>query len=82
VTPAGGAEPEQPAPTVTLAAATTGISAAAGNTAPAVPSTTDSTARWLGGAGLVVGALGLGIGAGATVRARNAVAAAKSRGTV
>ena len=33
---------------------------------------TDDTARWLGGIGLVVGALGLGFGVGATLRARRA----------
>jgi uncharacterized protein YcnI len=32
--------------------------------------TSDTTARWLGGAGLVVGALGAGFGIGATMRAR------------
>ncbi len=32
----------------------------------------DSTARWLGGAGLVIGALGLGVGAGALLRTRQA----------
>lgn len=85
VTPAGGAEPEHPAPTVKLAAAT---GAGAHATAPgdhteaAAASTSDDTARWLGGAGLVVGALGLGVGAGATIRARKAgVAAATSGGT-
>jgi hypothetical protein len=41
-------------------------------------STTDNTARWLGGIGLAVGALGLGFGAGATLRARRAVASAKA----
>lgn len=40
----------------------------------AATSTTDSTARWLGGIGLVLGALGLGVGAGATMRARRAIA--------
>jgi hypothetical protein len=44
-------------------------------------STSDGTARWLGGAGLVVGALGLGIGVGATLRARKAGTAAASNGT-
>jgi len=34
----------------------------------------DNTARWLGGAGLLVGAIGLGVGAGATIRARKATA--------
>jgi uncharacterized protein YcnI len=89
VTPAGGAEPEHPAPTVTLAAATTDhghassasdMGAAGGHAESAAPSTTDSAARWLGGAGLVVGALGLGAGVGATVRARK-VATAGSKGT-
>jgi uncharacterized protein YcnI len=71
VTPPGGAEPEHPAPTVTLAAATddTDSSATPDNSA-AAPSASDDTARWLGGAGLVVGVLGLGVGVGATVRAR------------
>ena len=32
----------------------------------------DDTARWLGGAGLLVGALGVGIGAGALARSRGA----------
>jgi len=41
----------------------------------AAASSSDNTARWLGGAGLVVGALGLGLGVGATLRARRAVAA-------
>jgi periplasmic copper chaperone A len=43
-------------------------------TEAAAVSTTDNTARWLGGAGLVVGALGVGFGVGATVRARRATA--------
>ena len=41
-------------------------------------STSDTTARWLGGIGLVVGALGLGVGAGATLRARKVTSAAKA----
>jgi uncharacterized protein YcnI len=32
----------------------------------------DTTARWIGGAGLAVGALGLGVGAGAVLRIRRA----------
>jgi uncharacterized protein YcnI len=40
----------------------------------AAESADDDTARWLGGAGLVVGALGLGVGIGATMRARKAAA--------
>jgi periplasmic copper chaperone A len=93
--PASGAEePEHPAPVVALAPADaadqqagapangdthTGDSQtpAEGTAAPA--SSTDTTARWLGGIGLVVGALGLGFGAGATMRARRATAAPKAK---
>jgi uncharacterized protein YcnI len=39
---------------------------------------TDDTARWLGGLGLAVGALGLGVGVGATLRARRVVASARA----
>jgi uncharacterized protein YcnI len=45
----------------------------------AAAASTDDTARWLGGAGLVVGALGLGFGVGATLRARRTVAAKTSQ---
>ncbi|MPZ81382.1 MAG: DUF1775 domain-containing protein [Actinophytocola sp.] len=90
--PAEGAEePEHPAPVITLSpaeedehghdAATPAPAAADAddieNTASAA-STSDDTARWLGGAGLVVGALGLGVGVGATMRARWVVAANKT----
>ncbi|MDQ7804003.1 YcnI family protein [Amycolatopsis sp. A133] len=83
-TPAGGEEPEHPAPVVKLAekakdgdahgsmantASTNGEQATA-----TAANTSDSTARWLGGAGLLVGAIGLGVGAGATIRARKATA--------
>lgn len=77
----GAEEPDHPAPVVTLTAAS-GDDHAAMATAPqaTTPTTstsnTDDTARWLGGAGLVVGALGLGTGIGATVRARRKVAQA------
>jgi uncharacterized protein YcnI len=86
VTPANGQEPEHPAPTVELAAATgvdahAGMTAAGGHAEAAAASTSDGTARWLGGAGLVVGALGLGVGAGATIRARKAGAAAVATST-
>jgi hypothetical protein len=54
-----GAEPERPAPTVELVAAP-------GTTAAG----TDDTARWLGGAGLAVGALGVGVGGGAVLSNR------------
>lgn len=81
-----GSEPERPAPVVELAAAEGDGHGGGGN--PAVENAaaesddgsdeaasaagTDDTARWLGGAGLVVGALGLGFGVGATMRARKA----------
>ncbi|HKS46672.1 MAG TPA: YcnI family protein [Amycolatopsis sp.] len=91
VTPANGQEPEHPAPTVKLAAATgdghdgmAGMSMGSsdsgssdsGSSTDGSASNTDTTARWLGGAGLVVGALGLGFGAGATLRARKATKSA------
>lgn len=77
----GQPEPEQPAPSIELASSE---SAAHGGAEPASTSAsggeqqqeagggTDTTARWLGGAGLAVGALGLGVGAGAVLRARRA----------
>lgn len=79
-----GAEPERPAPTVVLAAGDddgvgdeghgSGAGDANGTTttaAGAAPGTgSDTTARWLGGGGLLVGALGLGVGAGAVLRSR------------
>jgi len=76
-----GAEPEHPAPVIELApasedddehaapAANESDDEDADDTAAAGDGT-DDTARWLGGAGLVVGALGLGFGAGAMLRAR------------
>jgi uncharacterized protein YcnI len=82
VAPAGAAEPENPAPTVKLVAATAdGNATTTGDaSAAAASSTSDNTARWLGGGGLAVGALGLGVAAGATLRTRKAAAAA-SKGT-
>ncbi len=71
--PEQGAEPEHPAPTLTLIPDQAGHTHAPSGPAPA-PAATDSagdpTARWLGGAGLAVGALGLGVGAGAVLRSR------------
>lgn len=79
---ADGSEPEHPAPELVLAAAAGGTdhggmvaSSAPTASAPAVSAapaaaTSDTTARWLGGGGLVIGALGLGLGVGATVRGR------------
>lgn len=83
----GKDEPEHPAPEIALSAeggddhhgtaaaedpADAAMTTNTTNTAAAA--STDNTARWLGGAGLVVGALGLGFGAGATLRARRATA--------
>jgi periplasmic copper chaperone A len=68
---ADGAEPERPAPVVTLTPpgsdeqVVTAVAARAdGGTGE------DTAARWLGGSGLLVGALGLGIGVGALLRSR------------
>ncbi|MGB3443465.1 MAG: YcnI family protein [Actinophytocola sp.] len=87
-----GSEPEHPAPVIELAPE--GDDHHGGSTAPAIDnaatgsdddsteaaaSGTDDTARWLGGAGLVVGALGLGFGVGATLRARKAMTARSGR---
>nr|WP_245775946.1 YcnI family protein [Saccharopolyspora flava] len=75
-TPPGGEEPEHPAPTVKLVAAEEG-GHSHGGTPSGTPEqasdqhgSSDETARYLGGAGLLVGALGLGVGAGALVRGR------------
>lgn len=78
--PKQGEEPERPAPTVALAAPSgsghhgTGAPAATSGEPHAAAGSSDNTARWLGGAGLVVGALGLGVGAGAAIRARKGTA--------
>lgn len=74
----GQPEPEHPAPVVKLAAKSAQDGMAGTNNAvpdsaqPATASGTDTTARWLGGAGLVVGALGVGAGIGAAARTRQA----------
>jgi uncharacterized protein YcnI len=78
--PAEGAEePEHPAPVVNLVDAaegddhhgTSAASASAEGDSHAEAATgQDTTARYLGGAGLAVGALGLGVGAGAVLRSR------------
>jgi uncharacterized protein YcnI len=75
-----GAEPEHPAPVVRLTPAagdpmaTGGLDADAGTptavaAGPSAPAA-DTTARWLAGAGLLVGALGVGLAAGAVLRSR------------
>jgi hypothetical protein len=72
-TPADGSEPQHPAPTVQLTPASgDGHGGHGGGDAPqaAAADSGDTAARWLGGAGLVVGALGLGLGGGAVLRSR------------
>ncbi|GAB19471.1 hypothetical protein GOEFS_086_00410 [Gordonia effusa NBRC 100432] len=73
--PAGadGAEPEHPAPTLTLAADKSGDAHSAGHastteTDDQEASASDNTARWIGGVGLVLGALGVVVGVGALAR--------------
>jgi len=58
----GGPEPEHPAPTVRL------VAAGGGHQSTAIG--VDNTARWLGGIGLALGALGIGLGIGAVARVR------------
>ena len=74
-----GSEPERPAPTLTLTPAVDDghggghdAAASADTTAQQIQDadSTDDTARWLAGAGLLVGALGLGVGGGAVLRTR------------
>ncbi|MDX8032147.1 YcnI family protein [Lentzea sp. BCCO 10_0856] len=77
---ADGKEPEHPAPALKLAAKKAADDGHGGHgTTPAANSTdtheasaagSDKTARYLGGAGLAVGALGLGFGVGAILRSR------------
>jgi uncharacterized protein YcnI len=76
-----GSEPERPAPTLTLTPAAAdghGHGAAAPADSPTQQiqnaDTADDTARWLAGAGLLVGALGLGVGGGAVLRTRRSAA--------
>jgi uncharacterized protein YcnI len=79
---ADGSEPERPAPLVTLTPATgDGHDHAVAASAMADPSGTsggtDTTARWLAGGGLLVGALGLGVGIGAVLRSRRTTGVAR-----
>jgi uncharacterized protein YcnI len=77
-TPASGQEPEHPLPHLTLLTAAQADAAAGPANAATVNMTTasgsasDGTARWLGGIGLLLGALALGFGLGAYVRSRQA----------
>lgn len=71
--PAGSDEPEHPAPSITLGAAGSdddhaGMSSAAPDKSDSDES--DNTARWLGGIGLVLGALGAALGLGSLIRSR------------
>ena len=54
----GAEEPEHPAPTLKLAAAVTPVAATTSETGDS----SDPVARWLGGAGLLVGLIGLAFG--------------------
>jgi uncharacterized protein YcnI len=77
---ADGKEPEHPAPVLKLAPKKAGEDSHGGHgTTPSASSSvthaatvtgSDQTARYLGGAGLAVGALGLGFGVGAILRSR------------
>jgi uncharacterized protein YcnI len=74
-TVAGQAEPEHPAPNLALAPVGSAdgspvAATAAPQSAPPAAATSDDTARWLGGIGIVIAALGLGFGLGAFVRGR------------
>jgi uncharacterized protein YcnI len=62
-----GKEPDHPVPSLTLAAAGSDDDQPADTKSA---SESDSTARWLGGVGLVLGALGAALGLGALVRSR------------
>lgn len=80
----GAPEPEHPAPVLRLVdgpggasntdAASQSMATSAGPGGADSPAQagggSDNTARWLGGAGLVLGALGLGLGIGAVTRVR------------
>lgn len=72
--PDNGEEPEHPAPVVELTEPS-GSGHGGGDHAAEAADTSDDTARWLGGAGLVVGVLGLGVGTGAAIRARKRASA-------
>ncbi|MGW6443662.1 YcnI family copper-binding membrane protein [Lentzea sp. NPDC055074] len=72
-----GKEPEHPAPALKLAPKAAGAddhghgaTNAGTDTHEASAGGSDQTARYLGGAGLVIGALGLGFGVGAILRSR------------
>ncbi len=67
----GAPEPEHPAPLVRLVAGSgQGSGGTSAGAAGAGSEAADPTARWLGGIGLLLGALGLGFGIGALLRSR------------
>ncbi|MEU5887433.1 YcnI family protein [Streptomyces sp. NPDC047461] len=68
----GDEEPENPAPVVKLTAEQTGTAATPAKAREAAADGSDSTARGLGVAGLIVGVLGLAAAAFAVVRTRSA----------
>ena len=71
--PESGEEPAYPAPMLTLVEDRSGGGGHHGgssSTGGALLTSYDNTARWLGGAGLIIGALGLGLGGGAILRGR------------
>ncbi|MFZ2172719.1 MAG: YcnI family protein [Rhodococcus sp. (in: high G+C Gram-positive bacteria)] len=67
-------KPEKPAPTLTLVTASgdddSHTAGAGADETDATASGTDDTARWLGGIGLALGALGAALGLGALVRSK------------
>ncbi|AQA23318.1 hypothetical protein BTZ20_5815 [Rhodococcus sp. MTM3W5.2] len=69
-----GSEPDKPAPALALAPASESEDGHHGASTASAATTdddgVDTTARWLGGIGLVLGALGAALGVGATVRGR------------
>lgn len=65
-----GAEPEHPAPSITLAASKNGDDHKVDTAAAEDDSDVDTTARWLGGIGLALGALGAALGVGSVIRGR------------
>jgi len=83
--PAPGApEAEHPAPSLALVAEDKPADKpATAPTADAAASTSgsDNTARWLGGAGLVIGALGLGLGIGIVARGKRASTSSDTKTT-
>ncbi|ODU07267.1 MAG: nuclear export factor GLE1 [Pseudonocardia sp. SCN 72-86] len=69
LTGADGQEPNNPAPTVTLTPAAAGSAHGQTTGTADEAAATDTTARWIGGAGLVVGVLGLAFAWAASRRA-------------